>query len=316
MSRPITWLASYPKSGNTWFRAVAVAWTSKRPIDLDALRAPGIESIASSRARFERALGIPTSLLTADEIDLLRPRVDEVVIGRWAVATDPSTADDEADADHRADPSPTGAAVGTRLSKIHDALFVGPAGEPIVSVAATYGAVYIVRDPRDVAVSLAHHNGWTLERTVDAMADPEGAMSAATDRVPEQVRQRTGSWSDHVRSWLDQRHVPVHVVRYEDLHRDPVAAFTEALRFAGYPADPADVAVAVDAARFDRLAEQERATGFPERGVVADRFFRRGIVGAFRDELPADLAARIAADHAEVMDRLGYGERYDAGGAR
>jgi hypothetical protein len=282
MTRGTVWLASYPKSGNTWFRSVFVAWRQGGPVDLNLLRAPGTAAIASSRARVEDALGIPSSLFTADEIDLMRPRVDEVA------SEDSASSDD---------------GLQNCLCKIHDALFCGPAGEPIVSVATTRAAIYIVRDPRDVAVSVAHHNSWSHERAVAELGDPEAALSRA---VHSQVRQRLGSWSEHVGSWLDQELFPVHVVRYEDCHHDPVATFTAALGFAGFEANKGDIAVAVDAVSFDRLQAQEAATGFRERPALVDRFFRRGVVGSWRDELTHELVERVETDHGDVMRRLGY----------
>ena len=299
MTRRTIWLASYPKSGNTWFRAVTVALIRQGPVDLNRLRAPGIGSIASSRVRMEAALGVPSSLMTHEEVDLLRPRVEEVVAQTAPARVrpdDPEAAATEADA----------AGSRAQITKIHDALFPGPSGEPIVSVAATRSAIYIVRDPRDVAVSYAHYSGWSPERAVDALADPDYTMSSGTRRVHDQVRQRLGTWSDHVCSWLDHDFFPVHVVRYEDCARAPVETFTTALRFAGYDVEPADVAEAVDTVRFDRLATQERTAGFRERPASADRFFRRGEAGAWREELAPELAARIEATHGHVMRRLGY----------
>ncbi len=71
-----TWLASYPKSSNTWLRATYLAWSSQEQARLDRLQ--GLP-MAASRQAFDDALGIDSTDLTADEIDLLRPRADEVI---------------------------------------------------------------------------------------------------------------------------------------------------------------------------------------------------------------------------------------------
>jgi hypothetical protein len=271
------WLASYPKSGNTWLRAVYTAWQSGGALDLDAMAAG---DIASSRELFEASLGIPSSDLTPAEIALLRPRVDELFV-----------------AGH---PDP-------RPRKIHDALLPGAGGELVVSLDATRAAVYVVRDPRDVAVSLAHHHGRPLDWAVDRMSNPEARTSVAGDRLPDQLEQRLGTWSQHVRSWVDEAPFPIEVVRYEDCASDPVPTFARALAaIAGEPADHPDVERAVELARFDRLRSAEEAQGFRARPHTATRFFRRGEAGSWHDELPRDLAERIAGDHAEVMARFGY----------
>ena len=148
MTPPTVWLASYPKSGNTWLRAVCTAWLHQGAVDVNALI--GLP-IASSRDCFDVELGIPSSSLTRAEIDFLRPRVDELLA---ANAREPF------------------------LRKIHDAYFTGPAGEPIVSVKATRAAVYIIRDPRDVAVSYAESRGlppvWAQQQLNDPAATLQG----------------------------------------------------------------------------------------------------------------------------------------------
>jgi aryl sulfotransferase len=277
MTAGTVWLASYPKSGNTWLRAVFSAWVTGGPVDLnDLVDGP----IASSREHFDFGLGVPSSSMTPAEVEILRPRVDELIAA-------------EADA--------------PLLRKIHDGYMAGPEGEPIVSVAATRAAVYMIRDPREVAVSYAHHvgrpDGWAAEH----MSDPDAAMSADEDRLRHQLRQRLGTWSQHVRSWVDEAPFPVEVVRYEDCAAEPVATFARALRCAGFDqVDDAGVAPAVEHAAFDRLRQAERDHGFAEQPPGADNFFRRGESGSWREELAADLAARIQADHGEVMERFGY----------
>ena len=277
MTGQTVWLASYPKSGNTWFRAVYTAWRADGPIDLAELQGG---EIASSRELFDQALGIPSSSLTPDEVDLLRPRADELI----------AAGDGE-----------------PRLRKIHDAYFRGPGGEPIVSVGATRAALYVVRDPRDVAVSYAHHAGMTPEWAAGRLANPHAAIGGGRNGLARQLRQRLGTWSDHVRSWVDEAPFPVEVVRYEDCIAAPVATFARALRWAGFaPVDEARLAGAVDSATFERLRDAEQEQGFREGPTEAGAFFRRGESGAWREELPAELAARIEDEHGEVMARLGY----------
>jgi hypothetical protein len=276
VSAQTVWLASYPKSGNTWLRAVYTAWLTGAPADLDDLRG-GV--MPARRAAFDEALGVPSSSMTHDEVELLRPRADEVVA---AEAREPL------------------------LRKIHDAYLPGPAGEPIVSAAATRAALYMIRDPRDVAVSYAHHSGETLEWARRRLSDPGAAVNDRDDRLDPQLRQRLGAWSQHVCSWVDDTPFPVAVVRYEDCVLAPVETFAGALRFAGLEVDEDAVARAVDHAAFDRLRRAEEEHGFLERPPSTPSFFRRGRAGSWRDDLPADLAAAIVDDHREVMARFGY----------
>jgi hypothetical protein len=266
-------LASYPRSGNTWFRAVYSAWRTGGPPNLDHLG-----TIASSRERFDDALGISSSDLTDDEVDRLRPWADEVVdrdFGRL------------------------------HLEKIHDRLSA-PGQPEIVSREATHCAIYLVRDPRDVAVSLAHQNGLSAAGAADLLGDPAASIADRVDDISDQLRQRLGTWSDHVRSWVDSEAFSVHPVRFEDCVAEPCATFATALSQAGFTTSAEDLAAAVDEASFERLRAVEATAGFRENRQRDRPFFRRGRPGAWQDELPADLAARIADEHAEVMARFGY----------
>ncbi|HEY0633035.1 MAG TPA: sulfotransferase domain-containing protein [Thermoleophilaceae bacterium] len=276
MNGRTVWLASYPKSGNTWLRAVLSAWHTGFPARLDALVGRG----AAAREPLDDALGIPSSDLTPAEVAILRPRVDELLAA---------------------------ASEDTLLRKTHDGLYPGPEGEPVISVQATRSAVYMIRDPRDVAVSLAHHDGRDLEWVVDHLDDPNATRSGIQGALEYQVTQRTGTWSDHVRSWVDDAPFPVHVVRYEDCLDDPVLAFGAVLRFIDRePVDGAGIALAVAHASFDHLRGEESRAGFAERPRQSTRFFRHGRAGAWRDEMTIEAAARVELAHGEVMARFGY----------
>jgi aryl sulfotransferase len=268
------WLASYPKSGNTWFRTVVAAWQHADPF---ALESAG--PISSDRGRFDQLLGVASSDLTAGEVRALRPIADAVF-------------DSAFDRPH--------------LRKIHDSLFSGPEGTPIVSLTATRGAVYLVRDPRDVAVSFAHHGDRTVDVTVQRMGAAPKAMVAAENDITPQIPQYLGRWSDHVVGWVDRAPFPVHVLRYEDCLADPAAAFGSALAFAGFDLTRAQLQGAIELASFARLQEREQAEGFRERWGRGSAFFRRGVAGGWRDELDAELVARVESEHREAMVRFGY----------
>ena len=276
MTGRTVWLASYPKSGNTWLRAVYSAWHSGEPPDINHLEG-GL--IAGARHLFDDALGVASSDLTRTEVETLRPRADEVLA---RAASEPL------------------------LRKAHDAFFPGPMGEPVISVAATRAALYMIRDPRDVAVALAHHEGKSVEWAAGKLNDPD-AGTGGVRGFAGQLRQRLGTWSEHVLSWADDAPFPVHVLRYEDCLAEPVAAFAAALRAAGLETlDHERVGAAVELAAFDRLRAAEERDGFKERPPAAKRFFRSGRAESWREELPAELAASIQDAHAAVMTRFGY----------
>jgi aryl sulfotransferase len=272
----IFWLASYPKSGNTWLRAFVAALVSGEPVDINKLTFLG--GIASDRFGFDEALGVAAAELTLEQQTNLRPRAYEI----WAAE-----------------------AQRPLYCKAHDCHHLTPAGEPLFPTKATRGAVYIVRDPRAVAVSLAHHTGRTIDAEIARLADSGASFSNAQDRLDLQLQQRLGTWSGHVQSWLAAP-FPVHVVRYEDMHANPAAAFGAIARFLDLPHDPENIAAAIAATTLSRLQEQERASGFVERPRHSAAFFRDGRVDGWRTALTPEQAARIVEAHGAVMRQWGY----------
>ncbi len=272
----IYWLASYPKSGNTWLRLFleSLAAGGAAP-DINAVEVTGNAAV---REAFDHVLDIESSDLTDDEIARARPRLYEI---EACTATAPL------------------------LLKAHDAWHPTPADEPLFPLAATLGAIYLVRDPRDVAVSLAHHMGQSIDQAIERMGDPRATMAMAGKRLPKQLPQHLSTWSGHVASWLG---APIErlLLRYEDMLADPVARFGEAARFLGLDAEPDQIAAAVDAVRFERLRAAEETQGFIEAQPGVERFFRRGVAGGWRDSLTPAQAARIEAEHGPTMRKLGY----------
>jgi aryl sulfotransferase len=291
--RRIVWLASYPKSGNTWFRMLAANLRQDEPVDINDLPGDSDGGIASTREWFDNITLLPSGLLTHDECDRLRPRVYEAIARKTAEAGIEGIA----------------RVGGIRFVKTHDAWTVTTEGEPLLGGSkGAAGAILIVRDPRDVAASLANHESRTIDASITFMSDPGSAYCGERDRQPGQLRQQLAGWSSYNRSWLDQSDIPVHIVRYEDLQADAAGAFRKALGFAGIDATSEEAAQAARFADFEMLREQESKRGFREapRNRPEGGFFRRGVSGGWRDELSPAQVARIEADHAAMMLRLGY----------
>lgn len=272
----IWWLASYPKSGNTWLRAFIATLVSGEPADINKMRFLG--GMAGDRFAFDEALGIAATDLSLEQQTNLRPRAYEI---------------GAAEAKH------------PLYCKVHDCYHLTPAGEPLFPAKQTHGAVYVLRDPRAVSVSLAHHTGRTIDDEIARMADAGAAFSNSPDGLDQQLQQQLGTWSQHVQSWLAAP-FPVHLVRYEDIHADPAAAFGAIARFLDLPHDAERIASAVAASSFSRLQAQERASGFVERPSNAAAFFREGRIDGWRAALTPEQAGRIVATHGDVMRRFGY----------
>ena len=282
------WLASYPKSGNTWLRIlIANALNSiGEPIDINKISGGGM---AAGRDSFDYLALIDSGLLTHGEVDWVRPRVYAELARN--------------DSNQTRTDSPR-----VQFVKVHDAYTINSAGEPVLGGAqGAGGAIVIVRDPRDVASSLAYHLNRSVDDAITFMNDDDAALAKKTTSQRPQLRQRLHAWSKHVASWLDQSDIPIRLIRYEDLQRDACGVLRAALDFAGLPATEEEIDRAVAFSDFEQLRQQEQKNGFteapPRQGA---KFFRRGKAGSWRNELAREQVARIESHHGQMMRRLGY----------
>lgn len=274
----IVWLASYPKSGNTWLRIVLANYLSGKssPVDINALHSsPQLDR----RDLFDEALGVESSDLSAEEIDSLRAGAF-----RRLAAQSPST----------------------MFFKVHDAWTLNALGEPLLPAGALSSAIYVTRNPLDLAISAAAHAGSSVEDAIRRMEREDSGAFSDPRHLGVQLRQRYLSWSSHVVSWLDQKSIPVHTMRYEDMLEKPLETFGSAVQFLALPFDTERLERAVGFSSFDALKRQEEAKGFRERPASAEAFFRKGRAGEWRGVLSPEQVERMIQRHGAVMKRLGY----------
>lgn len=271
-------LCSYPKSGNTWLRAVlAEVATGGSSFQLrDGLPF----KVLSARRYFDDLMGADSSDLTMAEIDAARAAFCR------AVADSPDL---------------------PRIWKVHDCFHAPqPHTEPPFPPDALAAVVYIVRDPRDVAVSFAHHLNKSVDEAIAKMADETMRMALGRAGLRTQLPQYLSTWSDHVESWLDAPGLNLHLMRYEDMIERPAEVFGKAVRFLGFDCGDVKLDRALAACRFDVLQAREAQEGFRECPPEVENFFRRGIAGGWRDSLTAEQERCIVSQHGRVMRRLGY----------
>ena len=270
MSGRLTWLASYPKSGNTWVRAFLASY------DRDQLPEWSEWETwhGAGTGAFYEALGLEASDLTRQEAFELRPDM------------------------YRAVAHGAGREV---LVKVHDAFQRTPLGRDLFPQAVTQCALYLVRNPLDVAVSWAHHAAVSFDDAVEFVCDDH-----ATFMSHSQLPQKLGSWSHHITSWLDQKELRIHLSRYEDLLAHPAEHFGALVAASGRTLEPARLARALAATEFGQLQAMEARFGFVDRPMGAAQFFRQGKAGGWRAVLSQAQVDRIRGAHHVVMDRLGY----------
>lgn len=174
-------------------------------------------------------------------------------------------------------------------------------GMAVIPPSITSQALYIYRDPRDVAISTASHFGVTIDQAIEWIADDARAVGKDGNYL-----HYVSSWSEHTASWLKLKDFDVIGIKYEDLLKDTTAELHRILARMGKIQAGKSVAKAVELADFKRLQEQEKASGFIEQSDLAkDRFFRVGR-SQWEDVLTEEQAHKIEVAHQQMMRELGY----------
>jgi hypothetical protein len=275
----IVWIASYPKSGNTWARAFLHNLIKVRNGERDDQDINDMARFSTwdvDIKRYGRLLGFePNNFEHRKEIAATRHAVQREV----ADATE-----------------------GLIFVKTHNGLFIDR-GHSTIDFSATAGAVYIVRNPLDVAISLAHHAGTSVDDAIGRMS----MIDAETEGSDIAVYEVHGSWSQHVWSWTRKDNRALHVMRYEDMLADPKKAFSALANHLLIDSNRQQLKKAIGRSSFARLQQQEKEKGFCERPPTADQnFFREGRAGQWMSVLTPVQIDRIVRDHGEQMLRLGY----------
>jgi hypothetical protein len=177
---------------------------------------------------------------------------------------------------------------------------------------------YLVRDGRDVAVSLYFRAIGELGdprypqtrsyierrfkslREADARNHPHEVLPRFIEEWVKHPAGTSVSWPDHVRQWaFDRRNVVV--LRYEDLIRDAVGTLTRAL--------PNHTRAPIDAERLGLTVRKfsfERQAGRPRGAEVRGAFLRKGVPGDWRNYFTREAAEVFDHYAGDTLVRLGY----------
>jgi len=276
MAGNIVWLASYPKSGNTWMRAFIYNLVEQpaRPGRIAELPT-WFESEAKPRWYEPYLGGRPL-----DEVPF-----EEMVALRMAVHRDIAASRER----------------GSVFVKTHNQLAYYE-GHALHNTAVMAGAVVVVRNPLDVTLSMADHFGLSIDEAIEFMGNPQTAAPSTVENVASFL----GSWAEHVESWTATPHPQIVVVRYEDLLDKPLKAFMKVARLLGRDKPRKPVQRAIEFSSFRVLKQQEAKEGFVERSPASKAFFRKGRKNQWMEALSDAQVARVVELQRAQMERFGY----------
>tara|TARA_Y100001934_G_scaffold96189_1_gene118838 strand:- start:15929 stop:16765 length:837 start_codon:yes stop_codon:yes gene_type:complete len=270
----IIWIASYPKSGNTWTRAFLhnLFRDPKLSFNINEMTLlTANEAAASNFAEFDSR---PWEEWSLEDVARIRPQVQAALAG---------------------------SRLHTIFCKTHLAV-LKVRDHPTINLNVTAGAVYLVRNPLDVAISYANHQGLPLDRLIELMNLP----NYETPNMEGLVNEPMGSWSQHVQTWTANPNPGLLVMRYEDMLASPVKAFSDLAKFLQLDAPRSRIERAVKNSSFKVLRKQEELHGFHEKTAAQENFFRSGKAGEWKDVLSEEQVAAICNAHRDQMARFGY----------
>lgn len=276
--KSIVWLASYPKSGNTWFRAFLTALLKEGEIDLNKL---GTNGIFSGKNTIENILDLNADYLSDRETEMFQRITYNHLVAR---------------------------STETLFIKIHDAFTLSDTdGLPRVSEEGVRQAIYFVRNPLDVALSMANHIGKPVDIAIDKfIINQAGAFVTKNNSPYNQFKQPLGTWSMHVESWLTNPSFPVHFIKYEEMKENPFETFKRAVEALDLDITDEQVSRAIEETKFENLQRKEKEQGFREKQIPSSAFFFRGQVGRWREELTSEQIEKIRNANEPMMRRFGY----------
>lgn len=268
----ITWIASYPKSGNTWIRAFLSAYLNHGELDINKFRFLDVDDITEYFYH----------IVSPKSVSNFTP--NEVVQLRGAALTHMSVLLD------------------FPLIKTHS-MNAEIDGIRMIPNCLTDRAIYILRDPRDVVISISHQLEWTIDEAITFINNPRQLIHREGDL--KGLFNYVGMWSQHVVSWGDEKTFRVCLTRYENFIEDPEKAFKIIIDFLDWEFKADIFAKSIEISSFLSLQKQEEEHGFREnRGKT--KFFREGKVGCWRDILTEEQVKKIELQNFDIMERVKY----------
>ncbi|MEM9499101.1 MAG: sulfotransferase domain-containing protein [Pseudomonadota bacterium] len=269
--RRIIWLASYPKSGNTWVRMLLAHYFMPKG------KAPDINNIrqfTTGDARqdiFDAAVGGTYHADSPDEWIHVRQKVVAMIAA--------------------SKPNHHFVKTHCQASKY--------LGIDLIPPQCTAGAIYVMRNPFDLAPSFARHLNTDIDTAIEIMLNTE-----AINGTESGIYDAIGRWDKHVSSWADAPGLSIHVLRYEDMIDHTARAMRDLiLKFLKAPLDAGKLAYAVKATSFETLKKQEAELGFVERPAGMDQFFARGQSGVWRTDLTPEQVARLRDGFGDTLTK-------------
>tara|TARA_B110000495_G_C22893902_1_gene521469 strand:+ start:198 stop:1043 length:846 start_codon:yes stop_codon:yes gene_type:complete len=279
----IIWIASYPKSGNTWLRSLISSYFfSKNGVfnfnQLDNIKQFSCNNINSS--------------------EINSSNYQAIVSKNWIPTQEIINKDKK-----------------IHFLKTHNAI-CSINGNSFTNQNNTVAAIYIIRDPRNVITSISNHYNLSLQDSLEFIKNKRKIIFPKKKKINyHDDFNFISNWSDHYSSWKNINFAPIKIIKYEDLTRDTNKTFISILEFLSkfikFNFDKSKIKNSIDSTTFDKLAEMEREVGFAESSDSTlnskkIRFFHLGNKNTWSNLLDKNVSQDIDDFFKKEMKTLGY----------
>ena len=189
-------------------------------------------------------------------------------------------------------------------------------GNKFTTSTETAGAIYIVRDPRNIVSSMSNHYSLDLDKTYAKMIDGNSSLSFKTADGDYSNFTFLGTWSNHYQSWKNNINFKTLIIRYEDLRDNTneefrkILNFVEDLKGTNNDIDEKKMINSINSTSFSNLKNKEKLYGFSERAASKDgkliNFFNLGFKNKWEKLLPKEMSDKIKDQFINELKDLKY----------
>ncbi len=275
----IIWLASYPKSGNTWVRLFlnSLVFTQDATVNINEIKIGQFPT----RKYFQN----------------LTNNTDDVT----EIIKNTNKAQSGINLDNK-----------IKFFKTHSA-FWKISKYSFTDDKNTIGTIHIVRDPRNVITSIKnHYNHESYEKALKFIKDEDNTIGVKGSKRGEDLPTIVSSWKFHYNSWksitsFKSKYI---LIKYENLLSNPIDEFTKIAEFikeiAPIKFDEKNILKAIENTSFENLKKQEELKGFKEAPKNNNKFFYLGPKNDWKDFLNKNIKDEIEVSFKDEMKDLGY----------
>ena len=283
----IFWIASYPKSGNTWLRILISCYYYTE-------NGLFYENVFKKIGQFPEKMHF-----TSFEYD---KNIVTDTTRFWIKAQEKINDDNK-----------------LKFFKTHNA-FGALNNNHFTNSKNSIGAIYVVRDPRNVITSLKNHYELNDEQALKWMMNEKNFIYDVEKFKVDGYSdfQFVSSWNTNFKSWKSQKKIPIKIIKYEDLLNETYMVFKDVVEFINMTTnnkqkiDKEKLKNAVNSTLFDKLKDSEQKNGFSE-AITSKKdnkkkisFFNLGPKNDWRKILDKDLQIKIGNVFEKEIIELGY----------